>query len=69
VFWYKAALRKNFRCGSPALWQFHQRHYNPKALVQGTGGVPLARKPGTSSVTVKKLGAAPAQTAKKPGGY
>jgi hypothetical protein len=53
VFWYKAAMRKNFRCGSPAFWQFHQKNYNPKHV--GTSGTPLARKPGASVVQVKKL--------------
>ena len=28
VFWYKAALRKNFRIGSPQLWNFHKKNYN-----------------------------------------
>jgi len=30
VFWYKATIRKNFRIGSDALWQYHKTHYNPK---------------------------------------
>jgi len=30
VFWYKAKMRKNFRIGSPALWNYHKKHYNPK---------------------------------------
>jgi len=29
VFWYKAAVRKNFRIGSPQIWNFHKKHYNP----------------------------------------
>lgn len=29
VFWYKAKMRDNFRMGSPLLWHFHSRHYNP----------------------------------------
>ncbi len=28
VFWYKAALRKNFKIGSPQLWNFHKKNYN-----------------------------------------
>ena len=28
VFWYKGKIRKNFRIGSPALWNFHKKHYN-----------------------------------------
>jgi hypothetical protein len=53
VFWYKAALRKNFRCGSSAFWQFHQRNYNPKH--SGTSLPGLVRKPGASVIQVKKL--------------
>ena len=30
VFWYKAKLHANFRIGSPSLWAFHQKNYNPK---------------------------------------
>jgi hypothetical protein len=30
VFWYKAKVHTNFRIGSPAIWDFHKRHYNPK---------------------------------------
>lgn len=30
VFWYKADLRNNFRMGSPMLWDFHSRNYNPE---------------------------------------
>lgn len=29
VFWYKAKIRNNFRMGSPLLWHWHSRHYNP----------------------------------------
>jgi hypothetical protein len=53
VFWYKGTVRKNFRCGSAAFWQFHQRNYNPKHV--GVAGPPLSRKPGASVVQVKKL--------------
>ena len=56
VFWYKAALRKNFRCGSAAFWQFHNRNYNPRHVQLGGSGSGLVRKPGASSVTVKKVG-------------
>lgn len=28
VFWYKGKIRKNFRIGSPSLWNFHKKHYN-----------------------------------------
>ena len=30
VFWYKAKERKEFKMGSPALWEHHKRNYNPK---------------------------------------
>ncbi len=29
VFWYKAALRPNFKIGSAQLWNYHKTHYNP----------------------------------------
>ena len=35
VFWYKAALRKNFRIGSPEMWMYHKKHYNPKHALEG----------------------------------
>jgi len=28
VFWYKAKIRKNFKIGSPSLWNFHKHNYN-----------------------------------------
>lgn len=31
VFWYKSPIRKNFRIGSAAFWQYHQKYYNPRA--------------------------------------
>lgn len=30
VFWYKAKVHSNFRIGSPAMWNFHKKNYNPK---------------------------------------
>tara|TARA_R110002074_G_scaffold62721_1_gene150739 strand:+ start:4973 stop:5770 length:798 start_codon:yes stop_codon:yes gene_type:complete len=29
VFWYKAKVRKNFRVGSPAMWNAHKKNYTP----------------------------------------
>jgi hypothetical protein len=29
VFWYKAAIRKNFRCCAPQLWALHKQRYDP----------------------------------------
>jgi hypothetical protein len=54
VFWYKAPIRKNFRVGSPAFWQYHNRHYNPRHQVapQPAGAPPRAR--GAPTIVVKK---------------
>ena len=30
VFWYKAKCHSNFRIGSPSMWNFHKKNYNPK---------------------------------------
>ena len=30
VFWYKADIHKEFKIGSPQLWQYHKKFYNPK---------------------------------------
>lgn len=54
VFWYKAPIRRGFHVGSPAFWQYHQRHYNPRAVVQPLAPV-TQRRGGT--VIVKKSGA------------
>ena len=35
VFWYKASLHKNFRIGSPQLWSYHRKHYNPNKQEKG----------------------------------
>jgi len=29
IFWYKAKIKKNFKVGSPAIWAYHQKNYNP----------------------------------------
>jgi hypothetical protein len=29
VFWYRAKVGRQFKIGSPALWQHHKLHYNP----------------------------------------
>lgn len=29
VYWYKAAIRKNFRCCAPSLWMLHKQKYDP----------------------------------------
>ncbi len=30
IFWYKADPNRKFRMGSPAMWAFHKKAYNPK---------------------------------------
>lgn len=50
VFWYKAPIRKNFRVGGPAFWQYHQRYYNPRYVTMPKP--PPMR--GATSITVKK---------------
>ena len=35
VFWYKASIRTNFKIGSPAMWNFHKKHYNPRHSTEG----------------------------------
>ena len=34
VFWYKAKCHSNFRIGSPAMWNFHKKNYNPKYIIE-----------------------------------
>jgi hypothetical protein len=55
VFWYKAALRKNFRIGSPEMWAFHKKHYNPRHAVEGPkGGDPNKAKKRETVKIVKR---------------
>ena len=51
VYWYKAPIRRNFRVGAPAFWQYHQQHYNPRHLVARPAEQPKRRG---STVVVKK---------------
>ena len=44
VFWYKGALRKNFRIGSPQIWSFHKKHYNPNHNKKPTSNPEKATK-------------------------
>ena len=30
IFWYKAKVRKSFHVGSPEIWKYHRRHFNPR---------------------------------------
>lgn len=41
VFWYKAALRKNFKVGAPEYWHAHKKMFNPKG---GRGQDPKTAK-------------------------
>jgi hypothetical protein len=43
VFYYKAPIRKNFRIGSPAMWTYHQKMYNPK-YVAGSAKKPVDKE-------------------------
>jgi len=40
VFWYKAKIRQNFRIGSPALWNYHKKNYNPNHDKEKQSGAP-----------------------------
>jgi hypothetical protein len=56
VFWYKADPRADFRMGSPLMWHYHSRHYNPyydnEAPAAGGAKAGAKRRP-----AVKMLGA------------
>lgn len=68
VFWYKAKLRSNFRMGSPLLWHFHSRHYNPKYDDDDGGGAgdgrPVANRR-KQLVNIQKLPARPRKSKDK----
>jgi len=53
VFWYKSPIRRNFRVGGAAFWQYHQRHYNPRAAA-ASGAVQVQPKRKGSVVNVVK---------------
>jgi len=50
VFWYKAKMRQNFKIGSPTIWNFHKKNYNPKHDSTDTSKVHTKKQP----LTVKK---------------
>jgi len=54
VFWYKAKLHSNFRIGSPALWAFHNKNYNPKHDTEPTTRAEQPKKKGPPPVTIVK---------------
>jgi hypothetical protein len=52
VFWYKAKLHPQFRIGSPQLWNYHKKHYNP---THGIANVdPTKVKRATTMKVIKK---------------
>ena len=52
VFWYKAKLHPQFRIGSPQLWNYHKKHYNP---THGIANVdPTKVKRATAMKVIKK---------------
>tara|TARA_B100000131_G_scaffold235577_1_gene227564 strand:- start:392 stop:784 length:393 start_codon:yes stop_codon:yes gene_type:complete len=53
VFWWKATLRKNFRVGSPQLWNMHKKMYNPRHMETDNEKVKSAKK-GTSLKITKR---------------
>jgi hypothetical protein len=53
VFWYKAPVRRNFRVGGAAFWQYHQRFYNPRAA-QASPAQATPRPRGSTTLVVKK---------------
>ena len=53
VFWYKAKVRNNFRMGSPLLWHYHSKNYNPRYDDDG-GDAGDGGKKGSRIVVVNK---------------
>jgi len=51
VFWYKAGEHKNFRIGSPSLWAFHNKNYNPRHDLEQQTKIDPTKK---ATVTVVK---------------
>jgi len=54
VFWYKAPIRRNFRVGGAAFWQYHQRHYNARAAATSGSIAPAPKRKGSVVNVVKK---------------
>lgn len=54
LFWYKAKMRKNFRVGSPAMWNLHKNKYN-KTGPPGPSKPKGPQNPRKPPVSVKKL--------------
>jgi hypothetical protein len=58
VFWYKAKVRNDFRMGSPLLWHFHSRNYNPNYDEQDEAPHELGNRR-KQLVSIQKLPARP----------
>ena len=54
VFWYKAKMRQKFRIGSPAIWDYHRKHYNPKHYEKTKGDPNKIKKKTVMKVTKGK---------------
>tara|TARA_R110002073_G_scaffold59781_9_gene150317 strand:+ start:11449 stop:12231 length:783 start_codon:yes stop_codon:yes gene_type:complete len=52
VFWYKARLHPQFRIGSPQLWNYHKKHYNPTHGISNVD--PSKVKRATTMKVIKK---------------
>lgn len=52
VFWYKAKLHPQFRIGSPQLWNYHKKHYNPTHGISNVD--PSKVKRATTMKVIKK---------------
>jgi len=53
VFWYKAKLHPQFRIGSPQLWNYHKKHYNPTHGISNVD--PTKVKRATTMKVIKKM--------------
>jgi hypothetical protein len=57
VFWYKAKIGRQFKMGSPALWEHHDRNYNKNydsPSVESSGLLKVKKKSKEPSVVVIK---------------
>ena len=54
VFWYRAKIGRKFKMGSPALWEHHNRNYNPKYDTPGTDNLKIKKKANAPCVVVVK---------------
>jgi hypothetical protein len=52
VFWYKAKLHPQFRIGSPQLWNYHKKHYNPTHGISNVDPTKVRRS--TTMKVIKK---------------